>query len=75
MRIKSLDVPCKCIKIGTPYDGYEFDCEYENSCEFSCDDCVCNFGNMNPITGKEINPILKFIQNKQAIKYYKNKYK
>ena len=75
MKIKSLDIVCKGYLTYYGCDGHEFDCGYENSCEFGCEDCVCNFGNMNPINGKRINFILRFIQNKRAIKYYKIKEK
>lgn len=44
-------IPCKCYQTGNPLDGYEFDCEYEKA-PSECDRCVCNFGNVNPITGK-----------------------
>ena len=74
MRIKQLDIPCKGYQCGIPSDGYEYDCKYENSCDFSCDECVCNFGYMNPVTGKRINFILRKIQNKRAMKYYSYKY-
>ena len=72
---KSLDVPCKGYRLDYGYDGYEYDCEYEASCDFSCDECVCNFGHMNPVNGKEISGLMKFVQNKRAIEYYKNKEK
>lgn len=36
----------------TPDSPAEFDCEYENSGSFGCDDCIINGGSMSPISGK-----------------------
>lgn len=72
---KAIDVPCKGYRLDCGCDGYDYDCEYEASCEFFCDECVCNFGYMNPVNGKEISNLMKFVQNKRAIEYYKNKEK
>ena len=73
MKIKKLNIPCKSYQCGTPTDGYEYDCEYydSNGICVECDECICNFGDINPINGKRINFILRFIQNKRAIRYYK----
>lgn len=77
MTIKKLDIPCKGYKSGTPIDGYEYECGYYdlNGICIECDECVCNFGDISPVDGKRINFILRFIQNRQAIKYYKRKEK
>ena len=77
MKIKSLDIPCKGYKSGTPIDGYEYECGYYDKTGIctECDECVYNFGDINPVSGKRINFILRFIQNKRAIKYYKIKEK
>ncbi len=70
LRIKTLDIPCKGVH-EYYYDGDDFDCEYEKADEVCCDDCICNFGYMNPATGKKINFILRFIQDKRAVRHYK----
>ena len=77
MKIKSLNIPCKSYVSGTPIDGYEYECEYYDKSGLcvECDECICNFGDINPITGKRINFILRFIQNKRAIKHDKIKEK
>ncbi|MBS6764034.1 MAG: hypothetical protein KH304_10725 [Clostridium sp.] len=71
MRISGLDVPCMGRRSGNPLDGYDYDCEYENSVDIFCDDCVCNYGFYNPRTGKRINWFLRVIQRRRALKYYK----
>lgn len=77
MTFKQLNIPCKLYRIGNPLDGYEYECEYYDSSGLcvECDECICNFGHINPINGKRINFILMFIQNRRAIKYYKIKEK
>lgn len=45
-------ISCKGYWSGNPSNGYDFDCEYENSGGFTCEDCVINGGHMSPITGK-----------------------
>lgn len=54
MKIKSLSIPCKSYVYGTPIDGYEYECEYydQSGLCVECEDCICNFGNINHITGK-----------------------
>lgn len=37
---------------GTPDGPAEFDCEYENSAGFGCEDCIINGGHMSPVSGK-----------------------
>lgn len=73
MKIKSLNVPCLGYREDYGCDGYEYECGYydSNGICVECDDCVCNFGDINPINGKRINFILRSIQNRRAIKYYK----
>lgn len=71
MRIPGLDIPCLNYKYGNPLDGYEYDCEYEKSEGVNCDDCVCNYGFYTPKTGKRINWILRIIQRRRAVRYYK----
>ena len=73
MRMPGLDIPCRSCQCGNPLDGYDYDCEYEKSEGVVCDDCVCNFGFYNPKTGKRINWILRIMQCRRAIKYYKNR--
>lgn len=77
MKINNLDIACLSTRCGTPTDGYDYDCEYEQSGEISCDDCVCNYGHYHPKTGKRISWLLRVIQNRRAIKHYKavQKYK
>jgi hypothetical protein len=54
-RIKKYNIPCLGYHSqSTPSSPPEFDCEYENSADFFCDHCVCNGGEMNPITGKRV---------------------
>jgi len=45
--------PCLGYWGGHPLDPPEFDCEYENSGEFGCEDCLVNGGRYNPETGKK----------------------
>lgn len=71
VKIKSIDIPCGVIHYSS-LDGDEYDCEYNDDGECTCDECVCNFGDINPITGKRINFILRFIQRKRAERQYKN---
>lgn len=47
-------VPCLGHQSGNPLDGYDYDCDYENSAEFGCDQCICNGGDMSPISGKPL---------------------
>lgn len=68
MKIKSLNIPCKEYRSGNPSDGYEYECEYydqSGQC-VECEDCVCNLGDINPINGKRINFLLRFIQKRRA---------
>jgi len=48
MRIKCLGYHTK----STPDCPSEFECGYENSSGFCCEDCICNGGDMSPQTGK-----------------------
>lgn len=45
-------ITCKGYWSGNPSNGYDFDCEYENSGGFTCENCIINGGHMSPITGK-----------------------
>lgn len=36
----------------TPNGPAEFDCEYEKSAGFGCEDCIINGGSMSPVSGK-----------------------
>lgn len=71
MKIPGLDMPCLGYRCGNPLDGYDYDCDYEQSGDISCDDCVCNYGFYNPQTGKQINWILQTIQRHRTMKYFK----
>ena len=71
MRISGLDIPCRICQCGTPSDGYDYDCEYDLSEDISCEDCVCNYGFYNPLTGKRINWFLRIIQRRRALNYYR----
>ena len=53
-RIAKYNIPCKGHLSGNPIDGYDYDCDYEKSGEITCDNCICNGGSMNPITGKRV---------------------
>lgn len=59
-------IPCKGYQSGTPLDGFDYDCEYENSGGFGCDNCICNGGAYSPISGK---PIKETTRQKYAKKY------
>lgn len=55
MRIK-----CKGYWTSSTYDGPpEFDCGYEKSADFGCEDCIINGGRMSPVSGKPFrgNPV------------------
>ena len=67
IKIKAIDIPC--LGHGSFCDDY--DCDYEKADGITCEDCVCNFGYISPKTGKEINFILRFIQDQRAIRKYK----
>lgn len=45
-------ITCKGYRAGNPAVGYDFDCEYEHAGEITCDQCLCNGGDMSPVTGK-----------------------
>ena len=55
-RINKYHVECMEVQHGTPIDGYDFSCDYENAPD-NCGDCICNGGNVNPKTGNR--PYLK----------------
>lgn len=70
MRIPVIDIPCLGYPCGNPSDGYDYDCEYNESGCINCDDCVCNYGNYSPQTGKRINWLLRMIQHHRARRHY-----
>jgi len=47
-------IQCLGYKSGNPFDGFDYDCEYENASEFGYEDCICNGGDMSPISGKAL---------------------
>lgn len=59
-------IPCLGYESGNPIDGFDYDCEYENSGGFGCDDCICNGGAYSPISGKSIKETTR---QKYAKKY------
>lgn len=74
----SINLTCLGYREDYVCDGYEYDCEYENSGEITCDECVCcraACGYYNPKTGKRINWFFRKIQDHRCRKYYKNKEK
>lgn len=63
-----LSLPCLYYLSGTPSDGYDSECEYEEGW-IGCDDCVCSdFGLLDPRTGKEIRLIAKWIKKRRIRK-------
>lgn len=68
-----IDIPCKGYHTGNPLDGYDFDCEYENSADILCDQCVCNYGIYSPETGKPVSKRLQKIQQARAARHYQTR--
>lgn len=62
MKTKEMDMRCLGHEEGTPSSGYEYTCDYEYSGDITCEDCVCNGGNCNPDTGKQVSFITKWLQ-------------
>lgn len=59
-------IPCKGYQSGNPLIGYDYDCGYEKSKGFCCDDCICTGGSYSPVSGK---PVKESTRRKYAKKY------
>jgi len=70
VRIKSLNLACKSYRSGNPIDGFEYECEYYDKSGLcvECQDCICNFGDINPESGERINFILRAVQKRRGKK-------
>ena len=70
-------IPCEGYKCGNPIDGYEYECGYcdKTGICIDCGECICNFGNINPKTGKEINFLLKILYDKKRRNQWKQRMK
>ena len=77
LNFKNTNVKCEGYTQNYGCDGTEYECGYYDKTGIcvTCDDCVCNFGSINPVNGKRINFILRFIQNRRAVKYFEHKTK
>lgn len=53
IKSKIKKIPCRGYWIHNS-NSHDFDCEYPNSANFGCEDCICNGGKYDPKTGKEI---------------------
>ncbi len=73
MRIKSLNLACKSYRSGNPIDVFEYECEYydKSGLCIECQDCICNFGDINPESGERINFILRAVQKRRGKKQRK----
>lgn len=60
-RNESQKIPCLGRWTDTT-EGREFDCDYEHSGGFGCDDCASNGGRMDPRTGKALKQSKKKTQ-------------
>lgn len=50
--MSKMRIACKgYFTLSTPNGGSEFDCEYESG--IGCADCICNAGDLSPVTGKK----------------------
>ena len=51
-----LDIRCLGHTVYNYFEPDEFECDYPNVADFTCEDCICNFrefnGRMNPVNGK-----------------------
>lgn len=45
-------IPCRGRKIETVDWGVDYDCDYEHSGSFGCEDCLVNGGRYDPRTGR-----------------------
>lgn len=59
-------ISCAGYKVGNPIDGYDYECEYEKSSEFGCEECICTGGDRSPISGR----VLK----QSTVAKYRDKY-